>query len=670
MGYQNFSATGEEAGRLCSHTFVECTLVIAGTDETLKLPLQICTKVEAVRTALSAKLGYINPNEISFVIKQGCTFKTMLDQDQVARRMVVRGITSFKAGLHKYPHPYGIIGAGYNGIKTALFLEKDGQTDYVIFDRYDRVGGHAWLECANKTTRLQTEFSCYHLWYGSEWSTIDSTYCGGAPKDWELWPTRDRVLEHFDLCVQEFGILAHCRLNTDVEGVDMKGKPTDSDRFFNFSCVPKVCERTDIQGGRKAEVEEGVGADEEHSGDYAKTFRPDPMREAYVFTCSCFAIWPGNLINPRQLQYKGEELFGGFIDYGVEMRFDYNQVIGKTAIIHGHGAFTMENIRTCCEYGCKHLYVVCRRRNMTCPRVVSWFINQADPPITAVHCLNMLRVAYSLANFDPWDMHSVSTNPNRTHATLNQTTRFGIGDIYFLAAAYGVMEIVTDNIKRCTYRTVHLESGKKLEGIDVILKCLGMLPDWSVDKVVRAKFLKGFWINGDSRRFTCADPNGIAASNFSATTVGPGSYGWCKLMKHFWDVPNDWAQLEEAGHLGMLPIHNAGEPEPDTPAYFLDARHAASTMITMTTLSPLFQEKTATDGAYKKWVVHYCSPPERFLEACKQEWDAYERMFRDKGMVPEDASYIPYPYTLEYIQEQQEVHLQDMLRQAERRGRP
>merc|ERR1719401_1152234 len=133
------------------------------------------------------------------------------------------------------------------------------------------------------------------------------------------------------------------------------------------------------------------------------------------------------------------------------------------------------------------------------------------------------------------------------------------------------MEVVVDSIKRCTHRTAHLESGRRLENLDVILKCVGMLPDWTVDKVLRSKYLKGFWVNGDVRRYCCADPDGIAASNFSATTIGPGAYAWVKLMKHFWDVPNDWQQLEDGGLLGMVPSHYSGEPDPDCPAYFIDA---------------------------------------------------------------------------------------------------
>ena len=89
-----------------------------------------------------AQLGYIQQDRISFVVKQGCTYKRLQNSDQVAKRMAVHGIRSFKAPRHRYPHPYGIIGAGYNGLKAALYLLRDQQTDFTIFDRYDKVEGH------------------------------------------------------------------------------------------------------------------------------------------------------------------------------------------------------------------------------------------------------------------------------------------------------------------------------------------------------------------------------------------------------------------------------------------------------------------------------------------------------------------------------------------------
>ncbi|CAJ1393645.1 unnamed protein product [Effrenium voratum] len=660
---QDFSVTGEKAGKLCSTSYIDVQLIIPVSEETLTLPLQTCTKVQELKSALSAKLGFLETDRFQFVVKQGCTFKRLQESDQVRKKMTVHGLKTFKPPLHKYPHPYGIIGAGYNGIKTALYFLRDNQTDFTIFDRYDKVGGHAWLESANKTTRLQTEFATYHVWFGQEWSSEGSTLCGGPPVDWEPWPARDRVVEHFELCAREYGIYAHCQLGVNVESADLIGREKKDDRYYQLTCQPVLPHRKDVQGGEKLEHHK-VATEE----GYAGAFLPDKSRKKFVFSCSCFCIWPGNLINPRQIQYAGEDLFDGFIEYGVEMRCDYTNVTGKRVIIHGHGAFTMENIRTCCEYGAMHIDLVCRKRNLTCPRVVSWFINQASPPITGAHCLNLLNVAYKLCDYDVWDMHSVHGNAARTTASLAQRTRFGIGDIYFLAAAYGIMEVLVDNIKRCSGRTVHLESGRRLEDVDVILKCVGMLPDATVDRVVKAKYMRGFWINGDPRRYTCADPDGIYAANFAATTIGPGAYNWVALMKHVWDCPNEWIQLDETGHLATLPEHFAGDPDPDSPAYFINARHSVGTMFTYSMVSPAYREKTGHMDKYKHWVAHYVFPVDKLLAAARAEWDAYEVSFREMGMVPKDAPLIPYPYTKEFIEEQYEVHRLEIEQKEIERG--
>lgn len=587
----------------------------------------------------------------------------MKDSDRVARKMFVKGVKDFQPPRHRYEHPYGIIGAGYMGIKTALALTADGQTDYVCFDRYDRVGGHCWLEAANKTTRLQTEFACYHVWFGRPWSTPDITKCGGPPLNWEIWPTRDRLLEHFQLAAEEYGMIPNCRFNIDVESTELRGKITDPNRYFEFTCVPKITQRKNMQGGGRLAHQIGnveVETQDLTAQGYAGAFQRDTKREPYQWKCSCFAMWPGCLTNPRQVNYKGEDQFGGISEYGVEMRFDYNNVTGKRTVIHGHGAFTMENVRTCCEHGSLKVYVCCRKRNLTCPRVVSWFINQSNPPITAAHCLNMLKVAYKHCDYDPWDMHSVSCNSSRTHATLNAKTRFGIGDIYFLACAYGITEIVVDNIKRLTHRTVHLESGEKLEDIDNILKCTGMLPDWTVDKVLKLKYLHGFWVNGDPRRFLCADPDGLQASNLGTTTIGPGAWGNVQMMKHFWDVPGDWIRIENEGILTMVPKHSQGDPTPDCPAYFIEARHAVQTGMTIGGASPLLIAKQAENESYKNWMVNYCTPIQKFIEHATREWNEYEDMFRDKGMIPKDTPRVPYLYTVEYVEEQRTVHQQEM----------
>ena len=75
----------------------------------------------------------------------------------------------------------------------------------------------------------------------------------------------------------------------------------------------------------------------------------------------------------------------------------------------------------------------------------------------------------------------MSSSASRSTASIAQKTRFGIGDVYFLAAAYGLLEVVVDDVKRCSGRAVHLVSGRRLE-VEVVLKCLGMRPDATVDK--------------------------------------------------------------------------------------------------------------------------------------------------------------------------------------------
>ncbi|CAK8994578.1 Uncharacterized protein SCF082_LOCUS3986, partial [Durusdinium trenchii] len=41
---------------------------------------------------------------------------------------------------------------------------------------------------------------------------------------------------------------------------------------------------------------------------------------------------------------------------------DYRQAEGKVCILYGHGAFTIENVRTLCEHKCKKVIVMCRKR--------------------------------------------------------------------------------------------------------------------------------------------------------------------------------------------------------------------------------------------------------------------------------------------------------------------
>lgn len=448
--------------------------------------------------------------------------------------------------------------------------------------------------------------------------------------------------------------MSHCRFNTNVESLEVKGslEPTDPDRYYRLKCMPRKYNRKQSQGGGALDHQTGgAKASTNEMGTYEYQGEAIENAQPYHVNVCCIHTWPGNLCFPRPVYYPGEETFEGMIDFGVEMRCDYNGVTGKTVICHGHGAFTMENVRTCLEYKMKRMFLLCRKRNLTCPRLVSWFINQSNPPAPAAMCLDMMKSAYKYIDYNPWDMHSVKANPSRTFATIVQKTRFGIGDVYFLAAAYDLMEIVVDNVKRCQPWGMVLESGRKLEA-DCIIKCTGCLGDWKVDRLLQIKETVGLWVNGDPRRTVFSDPDGIHASTFGVTTVGPFLAQVPLYMMHYINHPHEYNILKENGALSMLPIQTAGHPNEEFPAYMYGARHAQSALIIMSQFSAALQVKLAPIGnKYKNYIQNLVTPLDRVEKEAREDWEQYEEHFRKSGMVPADAPYVPYLYTKDFMKD-------------------
>merc|ERR1719253_1778152 len=111
----------------------------------MTFPVQTCTKVGDVKAALAASL-FVRKDQIDFVVKQGCGYIKQLDVHEAGRRVTVKGITSFTNQPFTWPYPIGIIGTGYNGLKTAMHYLKDGNTNIQLFDRHDKVGGYCWIQ--------------------------------------------------------------------------------------------------------------------------------------------------------------------------------------------------------------------------------------------------------------------------------------------------------------------------------------------------------------------------------------------------------------------------------------------------------------------------------------------------------------------------------------------
>ncbi|CAK9075522.1 Baeyer-Villiger monooxygenase (BVMO) [Durusdinium trenchii] len=578
-----------------SLTTKEVSIHIPGSDEVLTLPVYTNTKVIEVKCLLEDRLS-VNQSDLRLVYKQGPNYRVHNDNDEIARKVVIHGIKSFKRVSQKYDFPHVIIGAGHIGLKLAMTWLMDNFTNFVLFDRNDRVGGTSWIDQANSTSRLQTEVGVYHLEYHEN---------NGWPS-WAFdnpWPSRDKLLEHFHEVSEQFGILPYCRMQTNVRSLNVIGRD-----YWNQS--------------------------------YELTVKTKGKEEQVVQAASV-AFFPGNLTNPKRVTYPGEDTFEGDIVYGISSQFDYAKVKGKTVMIVGSGAFAVENVRTCVEFAAQKVYMVCRRKTISMPRLVSWLINQSSDSVSAKLTLESMAPMYDLIGVDQWSYYAVQANETRTNVTIKQKSRFGIGDVYFLGVACGFCEHIVDDTKRVSNSTVHLVSGRKLENVSHILKLLGFNGEFDNDRLLKLKELYGWWVNKDYRRYIVAEPIYVDANNFGSTSFSPGAICWAEQQAHILKYPSDWATVMDSN---MLPKHEA-EEEISRPAYVVEARHGALTGITLGSLVRGISERGAVWGPLKRLRQREIHPPEKILECAKREWEEWRTTLKELGY----EKTAEYPYTIESL---------------------
>mmetsp|Transcript_15297 Transcript_15297/g.43370 ORF Transcript_15297/g.43370 Transcript_15297/m.43370 type:complete len:628 (-) Transcript_15297:60-1943(-) len=580
------------------------------SDEHLSLPVYTNTKVAEVKALMEQRFG-LDPGVLKFTHKQGSMYRENLDCEEIARHVTVRGIRSFARVRQVYAHPHGIIGAGHIGLKLAMtwLMEKPPYTNFVLFDKRPEVGGTSWWSQANSTSRLQTEVGVYHLEFHED---------NGWPADCRVnpWPTRDQLLERFKKTSEEFGILPYCRMNTEVTSLNIIGRDF-STQYYEL--------QLDHQGAKST---------------------------ANVASVSFF---PGNLTIPKRVIYQGEDQYDGDIVYGISDEFDYGRATGVQVAIIGSGAFAVENVRTCVEYKALKVFMICRRKTISMPRVVSWLLNQSLQVISAALAVEAMSPMYDLIGVDQWGYYSVFANESRTNVTIKQKSRFGIGDVYFLSMYFGFCEHIVDDIKRVSRHRLHLVSGRSIEDVPVMLKLLGFNGEFENDRLMKIKELYGWWVNRDLKRYIVAEPLGVDANNFAGTSFSPGAINWAESQVHLLHYPKDFAAVLESG---AMPVHVADESI-DRPAYVVEARHGSMTGISLGALVPAISERGQTVGPLKHkrmWQMH---PLDSFLAAAKKEWDTWSKILQDMGYDREPPE---YPYTEEivkvYLEKEQEAYRQ------------
>jgi len=587
--------------------FVGATLAIGGVAETLTVPVRSDTKISVLRKAVAAACR-CDAGAISMATKDGVALG---DNDHPSGVTMVTGIKSFKPAPHAWPHPVAVIGAGYNGLKTAMEYLKHGQENITLFDRNDRVGGHCWITAANAQSKIQTEFGSFHIGFGPEY-VAEGKFGGPGvwPKGWYTWIKKADVLRHFEQAAEEYGINSHCCFNTNVSELEIVGGATSPDRYYKL--------KVDSNKGDKS----------------------------FDFNCSVMYNFPGSMTRNRIVEYPGESEFGGPIGYGMSDEFDYASAEKKNVAIIGNGAFAVENVRSCLEHGANKVYIVTRRKNLASPRLPCWFVHQGPVPTPARMVLTMFEPMYRLCGMgDPWSYWSVHASKDRQNVTIMQNSRFGIGDVTFLAVAYGKLVYVQDTVERMSKHTLHLTTGAKLEDVFAVNKSLGLMGDWSFDKLHQQKQMVGMWLSGDWRRTLSIDATGMNAANFKTFSLGIGVHGGVKGSKYLHDFPEEYYRLEAAGLLQALPVSRADEAN-DKPAYVTDVKYMMSAGIVLSSMCPQMDAQSAHDGEYMHCLYHQIHKTDEFLEQAVEDWDKYQKMFKDQG---NDHEYIKYPYTKEVL---------------------
>merc|ERR1712232_453589 len=257
--------------------------------------------------------------------------------------------------------------------------------------------------------------------------------------------------------------------------------------------------------------------------------------------------------------------------------------------------------------------------------------------------LRILTPMYETGGWeDPWTFWSVSGKKETDRCLISSASRFGIGDVTFLATATGRCEYVEDTLKRFNEGDLHLNGGTVIMDIQIIVKALGLLADFACDKMHSIKQMIGIYPQGVHRRIIAADPLGMHFANITTLSAGLGQAGTGKQHKMHVEFPKQYQQTYDMiSHMLQTSVANENKP-----AFQYTAQYATSVSMLWDGACPMLTQAYVGTDNYFHDCVEAVLPLEMAMAECRNSWDAYQEEWRAQGY---DHDYVPYPYTMDMM---------------------